>query len=124
MVLANNAKSHANTLRVRRALYCRMKLKHLFIGTVIHLLVLIVFLFLGLGASLGLGFKDDLTLFEEVYKFFVYYGAMVITSYFPFTDTFVKLPGAIQVGYYLLNSILQSAAIIYVYKKVRRNNAI
>ncbi|TMN65083.1 hypothetical protein CWB85_21230 [Pseudoalteromonas sp. S1727] len=101
-----------------------MKLKHLFIGTIIHILVLIVFLFLGLGASLGLGFKDNLTLFEEVYKFIVYYGAMLITSYFPFTDSFAKLPGVIQVGYYIINSVLQTAAILYVYKKVRRNNAI
>ena len=71
-----------------------------------------------------LGFKDDLTLFDEVYKSSVYYGVMLITSYFPFTDTFVKLSGEIQVCYYILNSTAQTALILYVHKNVWRKNAI
>jgi hypothetical protein len=79
---------------------------------------------LGLGAAFGLGFKDELTAFEEVYRLVVYYGSMLITGYFPFTDTFVNLSGAVQICYYLLNSIIQTALILYIYKKVCGKNAI
>ncbi|MBB1319928.1 hypothetical protein H5123_20105 [Shewanella sp. SR43-4] len=95
-----------------------MKLKHIAIATVLHFLTLVIFGFLSLGATMGLGFKDELTLFDEIYKFISLNGMKVLSGYAWFLfQYFDDLNVVVQWLALFLNSLTQGVLFLFLYGK-------
>jgi len=100
------------------ALCCTMKIKQIAIATILHFITLVIFGFLSLGATMGLGFKDELTLFDEIYKFVSLNGMKILSGYaWVLFQYFNDLHIVLQSLVLFLNSLTQGVLFLFLYGK-------
>lgn len=101
-----------------------MKIKHIAIVTVLHFITLAIFWLLSLGATMGLGFKDELTLFDEVYKFVSLNGMKILSGFnWVLFHYFNELNVVFQWLLILLNSLTQGVLFLFLYGKLSKRKA-
>jgi hypothetical protein len=101
-----------------------MKIKHIVIAAMLHFTLLVVFYFLALGATLGLGFKDELTTFDMIYKFISINGMKILAGWgWLFQGYLSNIHVAIQWLVVLINSLTQGVLFLFVYRKWFSHNA-
>jgi hypothetical protein len=102
-----------------------MKIKHLVIGTLIHLALFVGFLFLNLGASIGYGFKDSATTLELTYIQFSRIGMIIVRGPLNLIgDYALTLSPIVQVLLVLLNSVVFVVIILWLNNFLKSRNAI
>jgi len=90
-----------------------MNMKKLAIGSLVHLLLFVSFMFLSIGATLGYGFKEDLTFWEELYVQISVKGMFIVRGPLNLISEYiVNLSTPLQIVIILLNSVLYSAIIL------------
>ncbi|RPA51220.1 hypothetical protein EGC79_08845 [Shewanella vesiculosa] len=95
-----------------------MKIKQIAIATILHFITLVIFGFLSLGATMGLGFKDELTLFDEIYKFVSSNGMKILSGYaWVLFQYFNDLHIVLQSLVLFLNSLTQGVLFLFLYGK-------
>ena len=105
-------------------LCCKMKIKHILIATVAHFCLFLVFCVLGLGATMGLGFKDELSTFGEIYTFISLNGLKILAGFgWFFFDYFIERNDIIQWAFIGLNSLVHGTFFLWIYNKCLRKNA-
>ena len=101
-----------------------MKIKHIAIATVLHFITLAIFWLLSLGATMGLGFKDELTLFDEIYKFVSLNGMKILSGFnWVLFHYFNELNVVFQWLLILLNSLTQGVLFLFLYGKLSKRKA-
>ena len=101
-----------------------MKIKHIAVATVLHFLTLVVFMLLSLGATMGLGFKDNLTWFDEVYKFISLNGMTILSGYIGVLSQYeIELHVVVEVFLVFLNSLTQGVLFLFLYSKLFKRKA-
>ncbi|WP_462152576.1 hypothetical protein [Pseudoalteromonas xiamenensis] len=101
-----------------------MKIKHIAVATVLHFLTLVIFMLLSLGATMGLGFKDELTWFDEVYKFISLNGMTVLSGYIAVLSQFnIELNAVVEWLVVFVNSLTQGVLFLFLYRKLYRRKA-
>ena len=102
-----------------------MNFKHLVIGTLLHVLLTVVFMFLSIGANLGRGFKDNWSALDQVYFQFSVWGMRIFRGILNlFGEQLLALPGVIQLAAVVLNSIVCVWICLWFYKGVFKKTAI
>ena len=101
-----------------------MNIKHLTLGVLIHLAATVIFMFLSIGASLGLGFKENLSLPEQAYVQFCFWGMAIFRGLLNiFGEQLLLLPGEIQVLAVIFNSVLTVWLLLWMHRKMFRRSA-
>ena len=101
-----------------------MKIKHIAVATVLYFLTLVVFMLLSLGATMGLGFKDNLTWFDEVYKFISLNGMTILSGYIGVLSQYeIELHVVVEVFLVFLNSLTQGVLFLFLYSKFFKRKA-
>lgn len=101
-----------------------MKIKHIAIATFLHFITLAIFWLLSLGATMGLGSKDELTLFDEVYKFVSLNGMKILSGFnWVLFHYFNELNVVFQWLLILLNSLTQGVLLLFLYGKLSKRKA-
>ena len=94
-------------------------IKYVLLASTIHFILLILFSFLALGATMGLGFKDELTTFDEVFKFFAINGLRVVAGLgWYFSELVFKTNMIVQWIFIILNSLLHGALFVFIFSKI------
>jgi hypothetical protein len=95
-----------------------MNIKHIVIAAILHFTLLVVFAFIALGATLGFGFKDELTTFDMIYKFISIRGIKILAGWgWVFQRYLSNIHIAIQWLVVFINSLTQGVLFLFVYRK-------